>query len=159
MFMDSLDHTILGTLMQKGRITWADLAQKVGLSAPGLMDRIRRLEEKKIIQGYRAIVDPVALGINLTAFVSVSLDRPSHRSNFLKRVKHLVEVQECHQVTGDDDFLLKIKCQHTRHLDQVLSVGIKALPGVVRTRTTVVLGTEKEGSELPLPDSFPEGSV
>lgn len=154
--MDSLDLTILSALIQKGRMSWADLAQKVGLSAPGLMDRVRRLEEKKIIQGYRAVVDPAALGITLTAFVSVSIDRPSHRANFLKRVRHLVEIQECHQVTGDDDFLLKIKCHHTRHLDQVLNVGIKALPGVVRTRTTIVLGTEKEGQEFVFPESLNE---
>ncbi len=150
--MDETDLTILAELMHRGRVTWSELAQHVGLSSPGLMDRVRRLEEKKIIRGYRADLDPEALGLGITAFVGVSLERPSHRTAFLKRVRQLAEVQECHQVSGDDDFLLKLRCRGTRHLDEVLGVGIKSLPGVARTRTTVVLGTEKETTELPLPE-------
>jgi len=151
--MDSLDLALINELMRKGRASWADLAQKVGLSSPGVMDRIRRLEEKKIIKGYRAIISPEALGWHLTAFVAVTLDKPSHRAPFLKRVKSFAEIQECHQVTGDHDYLLKIRCAHTRHLDQIVTQGLKSLAGVTRTHTTVVMGTEKETSELPIPES------
>jgi Lrp/AsnC family leucine-responsive transcriptional regulator len=151
--MDSLDLALVGELMKKGRASWADLAQKVGLSSPGVMDRIRRLEEKKIIRGYRAVISPEALGWELTAFVSVSLEKPSQRVAFLKRVKSFPEIQECHHVTGDHDYLLKIRCAHTRHLDQIISLGLKSLSGVMRTHTTIVMGTEKETSELPIPES------
>jgi Lrp/AsnC family leucine-responsive transcriptional regulator len=157
--MDDLDHAIIGHLGQKGRMTWADLAQKVGLSAPGLLDRVRRLEDRKIIRGYRAVIDPAAVGLTVTAFVAISLEKPSHRSGFLRRVRQLPEVQECHHVTGDDDFFLKLRCQDTQHLDQVLGLGIKSWPGVARTRTTIVLGTEKETSELPLPSPNSEKDV
>ncbi|MBY0516561.1 MAG: Lrp/AsnC family transcriptional regulator [Bacteriovoracaceae bacterium] len=150
--MDSLDLTLLGELMKKGRSSWADLAHKVGLSSPGLLDRIRRLEEKKIILGYRAIVSPEALGLNTTAFVSVSLDKPSHRSAFLKKIKSFPEIQECHRITGDFDFLLKIRCFQTRDLDQLVNLGIKSLSGVSKTQTIIVMGTEKETSELPIPN-------
>lgn len=157
--MDEIDISIISELMPQGRLTWAELAQRVGLSAPGLMDRIRRLEEKKVIQGYRALIDPQALGLNLTAFVSLSLEKPSHRTGFLKRIKQLPEVQECHHVAGDDDYLIKLRCLNTRHLDQIITMGLKSLPGVTRTRTTIVMGTEKETSELPLPESNADGSV
>lgn len=157
--MDDLDLAIVANLSQKGRMSWAELAQEVGLSSPGLLDRVRRLEEKKIIRGYRAVIDPQSVGLSLTAFVSVSLEKPSHRTSFLKRIKQLPEVQECHHVSGDDDYLIKMRCQDTRHLDQVLSLGLKSWPGVVRTRTTIVLGTEKETSELPLPDLATTGGI
>ncbi len=151
--MDSLDLALVGELMKKGRASWADLAQKVGLSSPGVMDRIRRLEERKIIRGYRAVISPEALGWELTAFVSVTLEKPTHRSAFLKRVKSFPEIQECHHIAGDHDYLLKIRCAHTRHLDQIVSLGLKSLTGVMRTHTTIVMGTEKETSELPIPES------
>ena len=149
--MDSTDLVIIGELMRKGRMSWADLAHKVGLSSPGLLDRIRRLEERKVIRGYRAIVSPESVGLELTAFVAVTLEKPSHRSGFLKRIKTFPEIQECHQVTGDHDYLLKIRCENTRHLDHVVSQGIKTLTGIAKTHTTIVMNTEKETGELPLP--------
>jgi Lrp/AsnC family transcriptional regulator, leucine-responsive regulatory protein len=151
--MDSLDLALVGELMKKGRASWADLAQKVGLSSPGVMDRIRRLEEKKIIRGYRAVISPEALGWELTAFVSVTLEKPSQRVAFLKRVKSFPEIQECHHIAGDHDYLLKIRCAHTRHLDQIISLGLKSLTGGMKTHTSIVMGTEKETSELPIPES------
>lgn len=157
--MDEIDLSIMSALMAQGRITWAELAQTVGLSAPGLMDRVRRLEEKKVIQGYRTIIDPESLGLHVTAFVSLSLERPNQRAGFLKRIKQLPEVQECHLVAGAEDYLIKLRCQNTRHLDQVISMGLKSLPGVTRTRTTIVLGTEKETTILPLPETEEDGSV
>lgn len=150
--MDSLDFAVISELMKKGRASWAELAQKVGLSAPGLMDRIRRLEEKKIIRGYKAIIDPEALGLDILAFVSVSLEKPTHRSNFLKRIKSISEIQECHQITGEYDYLLKIRTINSRHLDQIVNQGIKSLAGVTRVYTSVVMGSEKETTELPLPE-------
>ena len=149
--MDSIDYALLGELMQKGRATWSELAHKVGLSSPGVMDRIRRLEDKKVIKGYRAVIAPEAVGLELTAFVFISLEKPTQRSAFLKRVRALDEVQECHQVTGDYDYLLKIRCAHTRSLDKIVSIGLKTINGVSKTHISIVMGTEKETSELALP--------
>lgn len=157
--MDQIDLSIISELMPQGRLTWAELAQRVGLSAPGLMDRIRRLEEKKIIQGYRAIIDPQSLGLTITAFVSLSLEKPNQKTAFLKRIRQLPEVQECHAVAGDEDYLIKLRCLNTKHLEQVVSLGLKSLPGVTRTRTTIVMGTEKETPDLPIPDFEADGSA
>jgi Lrp/AsnC family leucine-responsive transcriptional regulator len=149
--MDSIDYALLGELMRKGRATWSELAHKVGLSSPGVMDRIRRLEEKRVIRGYRAVIAPEALGLELTAFVLVALEKPTQRSAFLKRVRAFDEIQECHQVTGEYDYLLKIRCAHTRSLDKIVSAGLKTVTGVVKTHISIVMGTEKETGELPLP--------
>jgi Lrp/AsnC family leucine-responsive transcriptional regulator len=136
--------------MTHGRATWAELAELLGLSAPATADRVRRLEERGVIRGYAALVSPEAVGLCLTAFVAVSLDRPKDRRAFLAKVADLPEVQECHHVAGEDDYLLKVRCSGTRDLDRVVSDELKELPGVVRTRTTIVLSTEKETSALPI---------
>jgi Lrp/AsnC family transcriptional regulator, leucine-responsive regulatory protein len=111
----------------------------------------RRLEERGVIRGYAALLDPAAVGARLTAFVAVTLEHPKYRRAFLQRVDSLAEVQECHHVAGDDDYLLKVRCSDTAHLDRVLSEELKDVPGVLRTRTTIVLGTAKETTMLPLP--------
>nr|WP_277882211.1 Lrp/AsnC ligand binding domain-containing protein [Oculatella sp. FACHB-28] len=73
-----------------------------------------------------------------------------HRATFLQRVQELAEIQECHHVTGDDDYLLKVRCRNTRGLEQLVSENLKGLPGILRTRTTIVLSTTKETPVLPL---------
>ena len=127
------------------------LAELLGVTGPAAAERVRRLEERGVIRGYAALLDPAAVGARLTAFVAVTLEHPKHRRRFLERVDALAEVQECHHVAGDDDYLLKVRCSDTGHLDHVLSEELKGVPGVLRTRTTIVLGTTKETTVLPLP--------
>lgn len=139
-------------LQAAGRESWTRLAELLGVTGPAAAERVRRLEERGVIRGYAALLDPEAVGASLMAFVAVTLRRPKHRRAFLKRVAALTEVQECHHVAGDDDYLLKVRCSDTGHLDRVLSEELKGVPGVLRTRTTIVLGTVKETTVLPLPD-------
>lgn len=136
--------------MAQGRITWSELAGILELSAPATAERVRRLEERKIIKGYTALLDPAAVGCELTAFIAVTLERPEHRAAFLQRVQELAEIQECHHVTGEDDYLLKVRCRNTKDLEQLVSENLKGLPGILRTRTTIVLSTTKETPVLPL---------
>jgi len=152
MGFDVVDLQILRSLMSDGRKAWSELATELGLSPPAAADRVRRLEQNGVIRGYRAVIDPESVGCHLTAFVAVTLEKPQHRERFLKRIGRLPQIQECHHVAGDDDYLLKVRCENTRHLDQIISVEIKSLPGIVRTRTTIVMDTIKETSELPVPD-------
>jgi Lrp/AsnC family leucine-responsive transcriptional regulator len=128
------------------------LAATLELSAPATADRVRRLEERGVIQGYSALVNPEAVGCGLTAFIAVTLERPEHRDPFLQRILELPQIQECHHVAGDDDYLLKVRCHSTQDLEQIISERIKSLQGIVRTRTTIVLSTAKETPALPLPD-------
>lgn len=148
--LDDADSKVLGALLVSGRRSWAELAGEIGLSAPSTAERVRKLEERGIIKGYTVLLDAESLGYPLTAFVAVTLDRPEHRKAFLAALAALAEVQECHHVAGDDDYLLKVRTRGTRDLDRLLSEEIKGIPGVVRTRTTVVLSTWKETLALPV---------
>jgi Lrp/AsnC family transcriptional regulator, leucine-responsive regulatory protein len=138
-------------LQTSGRESWIRLGETLGVTGPAAAERVRRLEERGVIRGYAALLDPEAVGARLTAFVAVTLEHPKHRRAFLKRVETLAEVQECHHIAGDDDYLLKVRCSDTGHLDRILSEELKGVPGVQRTRTTIVLGTVKETTILPLP--------
>jgi Lrp/AsnC family leucine-responsive transcriptional regulator len=148
---DSIDLTILAELMARGRMTFSDLAGRLGLSAPATAERVRRLEERGVIKGYAAVVDPESVGCGVTAFVAATLEHPRHREAFIELVRRLPEIQECHHVAGDDDYLLKVRCGTMRDLERLLSSEIKGLPGIARTRTIVVLSSIKETSVLPLP--------
>lgn len=155
--MDSLDYKLLKRMAAEGRITWAELASELGLSSPAAADRVRRLEEQGVIKGYTALIDSEAVGADLTAFVAVSLGRPEHRAAFLERVEELEEIQECHHIAGDDDYLLKIRSRNTRDLDRIISSEIKGVPGVIRTRTTIVMYSHKETPAIPIfSDRFKE---
>ena len=140
----------LATLQTTGRESWAALGETLGMTGPAAADRVRRLEERGVIRGYSALVDPRAVGAGLAAFVAVSLDRPRDRAKFLAQVQSLPEVQECHHVAGEDDYLLKVRCRGTSDLERLLTHELKGLTGVARTRTTVVLSTVKETLAVPL---------
>lgn len=151
--MDEIDFKLIGQMMSQARMTWAELASFLKLSAPATADRVRRLEERKVIKGYITLVDSKAVGCSLTAFISVTLERPEHRTPFLQRMQELPEVQECHHIAGDYDYLLKVRCVDTEDLERVISNDVKSLPGLVGTRTTIVLSTLKETPILPLKKS------
>jgi Lrp/AsnC family transcriptional regulator, leucine-responsive regulatory protein len=150
MSLSLLDSKLLKRLMEQGRATWAELASDLGLSAPAVAERVRKLEERGLIRGYAAIPDPARLGYGLTAFVAVTLERPKHREKFIRALTAMPEVAECHHIAGDFDYLLKVRCRGTADLDDLLSNRIKELPGIARTRTTIALGTIKESVLCPV---------
>ncbi len=142
---------LIDRLQEHGRESWAKLGEAAGLTGPAVAERVRRLEDDGVILGYCALVNPEAVGATLTAFVSISLEGADHRAAFLARVDALPEVQECHHVTGDDDFLLKIRCRSTHDLDRLISRDLKGVRGVSRTRTIIALTTAKETPRVPMP--------
>jgi Lrp/AsnC family leucine-responsive transcriptional regulator len=150
MELDDLDIKILSLLARQGRITWSELASQLGLSPPATADRVKRLEERGVILGYGARLDAQALGLDLTAFISVTLDQPRHRQGFLAAVGENSAILECHHVTGDDDYLLKVRCRNTRALEYLISEEVKSIEGVLKTRTQIVLSTLKETLTPPL---------
>ncbi|MGE5231067.1 MAG: Lrp/AsnC family transcriptional regulator, partial [Deltaproteobacteria bacterium] len=109
--MDTTDVAILSLLLRDGRVAWARIGERVGLTGPAVAERVRRLEQRGVVRGYAALLAPEQVGFPLTAFVSVTLETPHHRRAFLARLASLPEVQECHHVTGDDDYLLKVRCR------------------------------------------------
>jgi Lrp/AsnC family leucine-responsive transcriptional regulator len=146
----TVDSKALALLMHQGRASWAELAKYLGLSAPAAAERVHKLEQRGVIRGYAALVNPDALGYPLAAFVAVTLERPQHRKAFLKRVGAIREIVECHHVAGEYDYLLKVRARNTLDLDRVLSQKLKSGAGVTRTVTTIVLSTVKETVEVPI---------
>jgi len=151
MLKDAIDLKVVETLMASGRISFADLAGLVGLSAPAVAERVRGLEHRGVIRGYAALGDPIQLGCSVTAFVAVALERPEHRAPFAELIRELPEVQECHHIAGDFDYMLKVRCAALLDLERIVGEHIKGLAGVVRTRTTIALSAVKETPALPLP--------
>ncbi len=150
--LDDLDLKLLARLMADGRITWAQLASEVGLSGPSVTERVRKLERVGVLQGFTAQVSPESVGYGLLAFVSVSISGPMHQDDLLRWARAAVEVQECHVVAGAHDYLLKVRCKDSKDLERVLNGGLRLVPGVVRTNSSIVLTTSKETSAVPLPN-------
>ncbi len=149
--LDSLDSKALTILMDDARTTWSDLAGKLDLSPPAAAERVRRLEERGAITGYRAIPNPAAIGYELLAFIYVTLRRGrDRRADFLKIVAKHPLVLECHHIAGDDDYLLKVRCRSMAELEDLLSIQLKRRSGIGRTRTTIALATVKETTSLPV---------
>lgn len=147
--MDSHDLKALTLLATRGRASWAELAKKLNFSAPSAADRVRRLEKRGIIQGYEARMDPKRLGYSLTAFVAVTLARNGQRAKFLRAIARTPEILECHHVTGDPDYLLKVRCKDTSDLERVITRQLKRWADV-RTRSTIVMSTVRETAVLPV---------
>ena len=149
--IDTLDERILSELQDNGRLTMKALAERVGLSSPAMIERVRRLEERGVLAGYRALVSPAAIGRPLTAMISADVDR-RHYDAFLNRLRSEPAVQECHRVTGNATFLIKVHVASTEELESLVDdLGTLG----ARCGTTLVLST-------PITDSPivpPAGSV
>lgn len=147
--LDQIDRHILAILQEDCRAAYARIGGQVGLSAPAVLERIKKLEAAGIIAGYRAILAPRALGLDVTAFIGVITSSAEAVDQVEPQLLALDAVLECHHVTGEYTLLLKAKTANTASLEQLIS-RIRALPGVLRTETTVVLSTRAERTALPL---------
>jgi Lrp/AsnC family leucine-responsive transcriptional regulator len=144
---DEIDATLLDILQREGRTRRNDLAETVGLSLPAVSERLRKLEEQKIIVGYHAVLDAKKLGRDITAFIEVTVDSSRHYTQFIDHAATHDEILEVHAVTGDGTHLLKVRTLNTGSLEKLLA-RIQAWAGVVSTRTSVVLSTSKESTRL-----------
>ena len=150
--LDRLDRKILAVLQLDGRITHADLADRIGLSATATADRVRRLQRDGFILGFRAELDPVKLARGLLVFVEVLLDRtaPDVFDAFAVQVRRAGEVLECHLVAGGFDYLIKARVRDMAAYRRFLAEVILPLPGVRETRTYAVMEEVKVTAALPL---------
>lgn len=135
--LDDRDLEILAALQEDARATYADIARRVGLSPSSVHDRVRKLEQSGVIKAYRAEVDPRALGLQVTALVSVSPLDPKEPDDFPERIVDFVEIEDCLSVAGAENYILKVRTRTTAELEDLLQrLREKA---EVHTRTTVVL--------------------
>jgi Lrp/AsnC family transcriptional regulator, leucine-responsive regulatory protein len=148
--IDDTDAIILDLLQENARISQADVARVVGLAPSAVLERIRKLESRGIVKGYTALLDPHALDQRMLAFVAVrSAEAPGDES-VARALAQCPEVLELHHVAGDDCYLLKVRARDAEHVGQLLRHRFGRIPGVVSTRTTIVLETVKETPRLPL---------
>jgi Lrp/AsnC family leucine-responsive transcriptional regulator len=144
--MDDRDKLILAALQENARATLGEIAERVGLVASSVHERVRKLEQAGIITGYRAEVDPEAIGLYVTALVSVMPLDPKQPDDLPDRVLAFSEVEDCHSVAGDENYILKVRTRTTSELEDLLR-RLREKAGV-HTRTTVVLSTPFEHRPL-----------
>jgi Lrp/AsnC family leucine-responsive transcriptional regulator len=147
--LDAIDIQILGLLQEHCKMPFAKIGEKVGLSAPAVLERIKKLEDSGVITGYTVALDARKLGHDITAFIGVSITHPKAIKSFEEQIHSRAEVLECHHVTGGYTLLLKVKTFNTSTLEELIS-HIRSIDGVGRTETMVVLSTHTERSSLVL---------
>ena len=141
--MEDTDRAIVRALTDDGRLSYTDLAERVGLSVSAVHQRVRRLEQRGVIKGYTARIDYDALGLPLTAFVAVRPMDPSQPDDAPDRLSVLPQIESCYSVAGEDFYLLMVRVESPAGLERLLQEIRKAAN--VSTRTTVVLSTPFEG--------------
>jgi len=150
--LDRIDSEVLRLLQVDARLTHAELARRVRLSPPGLQKRLRKLEEAGYIGAYVALVRREAVGLDLLCFVHVTLThhQPDAVAGFRETIRALPEVLECHHLTGEFDYLLKVVVENRKQLEAFLVERLTPVPGIDRIRTSIVLSEIKTTTALPL---------
>jgi len=146
--IDEIDAKILELLQRNGRMKRSDVADEVDLSISAVSERMRKLEGRGVIQGYRAIVDAKRLHLDITAFIRVSVDGSERYPDFVNRVVDMEQVLEVHSITGAGSHVMKVRTKNTTTLERFLS-EIQAIPGVTQTTTSIVLSSFKESRTVP----------
>ena len=149
---DRAETTILSSLQANGRITNAQLAEQVGLSESPCLRRVRSLEERGVISGYRAQLDQRAIGLPVTVFVQVQLEKHDDRKSrdFLNSVEAEPYIVECHAMSGAYDYLLKVVARSMDHFSALAMDGILRFPGVTDIESSFSLKTIKQDAPLPV---------
>ncbi len=134
--IDDIDCEILAELQANARIAFAELGRRVGLSTPAVIERVRRLEESRVILGYRTLVDPARVGLPVRAFVKVTV-AGDKLQKFAALVRNLPEVLECHRVTGAESFIAQIAVRDVTHMEEVIDLMMPYLA----TNTSMILAS------------------
>lgn len=147
--LDNLDIKILNRLQQFGRTKRSTLAEEVGMSIPSVSERLNKLEEKGVIEGYYAKLNKKVFGFDIMAFILVVMESSKHYKNLISKVEKMPQIIECHSVLGEGSHMLKALVKNTEALEKLLS-EIQSWQGVTATKTTFVLSTTKETTFLDL---------
>lgn len=150
--LDATDAAILELLQENCKQPLATIGSKVGLSAPAVVERIHKLEEAGVIRGYTALLDPRRVGRDVAAFIGVSTVAAGAIRAVEAAVLGIDDVLECHHVTGAHSLILKVRTRNTESLEQLID-RLRAIEGVVRTETMVVLSTHTERTRIALASS------
>lgn len=148
--IDTVDAQILAILQKDARTSNAEVARQVGLTPSAILERVRKLHARGVIAGYETRLDPARLGLGLTAFVSVVTDEVGGDLEAGRALAAIPEVQEVHNIAGEDCYLVKLRVKDAEALGELLRHKIGTIAAVRRTRTTIVMSTLLETDRLPL---------
>ena len=153
--IDEIDRIILELLQQNARIPNAEIARRLEMAPSAVLERIRKLESRGVLQGYEARVAPGVLGLGMLAFVLVRADERVGSAEVGDRLAAIPEVQEVHHIAGEDCYLVKLRVADPEAMGRVLRDRFGAIDTVRSTRTTIVLSTIKETARLPIAATRP----
>ncbi len=157
MSLDSIDAGILEILQRDGRASHSAIAEKVGLSQPSVHERVKKLEQRGVIRGYTALLDPQALDLSVLAFISVRFKdwKTGDVADAIRLVPHVLEA---HHIAGEDCLLIKVRCRTPGDLERILALVWES--GFISgTKTTIAFSSYKETTVLPIEGSVPEGEA
>ena len=140
--LDNLDKEILSILQKNGRNSVSSIAEKISLSIPATSDRIKKLEDLNIIRGYRAIINPQKIGLDLSALITIVSESSSNYEKIVEHANEMNEIVECFATTGRGSHMLVIQTKNTQSLEKLLR-KIQSWPNVIRTETQIILSTNK----------------
>ena len=150
--LDKTDLHILRLMQENARISNADLARELGMAPSGILERVKKLEQKKVIQQYTTRINPAALQQKLLAFVFMKASDGPGSNNATLELAKIPEVQEVHHVAGDDCYLVKVRTYDSASLMHIMRTQFSKIPNILSTRTTIVLETVKEQQQLVIPE-------
>lgn len=150
--LDKTDLHILRLMQENARISNADLARELGMAPSGILERVKKLEQKNVIQQYTTRINPLALKQNLLAFIFMKASDGPGSSNATIELAKIPEVQEVHHVAGDDCYLVKVRTYDSASLMNIMRTHFSKIPNILSTRTTIVLETVKEQQQLVIPE-------
>ena len=148
--IDIIDVKILNILQENARTSNAEIARQLEMAPSAVFERIRKLEERAVLKAYEARLDFLKLGLGLVAFIFIRTDDHVGEHETAKRIARIPEVQEVHDVAGEDCYVVKLRVRDTRHLARLMREHFGKMKSIVSTRTTIVLETIKESGRLPL---------
>ncbi|GIJ26572.1 AsnC family transcriptional regulator [Micromonospora qiuiae] len=147
--MDAIDLSLVDLLRGNARLSYAELARQVGLSAPAVHERVGKLEAAGVIRAYRAEVEPERIGLNVTALISVVEDSGADTDDVLEAFRAIPEIESCYFMAGVESFLLKVRVGTIAELERLI-VRLNRTPGVASTRTSIALSTKWENRPQPV---------
>jgi Lrp/AsnC family transcriptional regulator, leucine-responsive regulatory protein len=149
--LDDIDLKILAYLQPDSGMANVELAKKLGMAPSAVLERVKKLEQKGVIEGYPTRISPDALNLKLLAFIFIKSSEGPGNIAVAKQLAKLPEVLELHHLAGEDCYLVKIRAQDPQSLVQLMREKFSKIPGILSTKTTIVLETLKEQNSLPIP--------
>jgi Lrp/AsnC family transcriptional regulator, leucine-responsive regulatory protein len=155
--LDTTDLHILQLMQANARISNANLAKEINMAPSAVLERVKKLEQKKVIKQYNAVIDPVAIQQKLLAFIFIkSKEGFTCSAETAQRLSKIPEIQEVHHIAGEDCFLVKVRTADSASLMELMRTRLQKIPNILSTKTTIVLETVKEQQQLVIPDQRKE---